>query len=142
MGILKNFSNVLLNCKGEYVMECAGDDWWLPGKVQTQIEYMEKNPEVGMCYGKIKIKGKGNKILNSKENFKDLLCEGNSVPAVTVCYKNSLYKQYINEIQPENQGWLIEDYPIWLYMSKNSQVRFINQQFACYRKLDNSASQA
>src|SRR5574344_1378723 len=103
MGILKNFSNVLLNCKGEYVMECAGDDWWLPGKVQTQIEYMKKNPEDGMCYGKINIYGGKKKSCSIRETFEDFLYTGNNVPAVTTCYKNLLYKQYIKEIQPEKQ---------------------------------------
>ena len=54
-GLIANYFNVLNHCSGKYIMECAGDDYWLPGKVQYQIDYMEKHPDIGMCYSKAKI---------------------------------------------------------------------------------------
>ncbi len=39
-GLLKNYYNTLSNCKGKYIMECAGDDYWLPGKVEKQIAFI------------------------------------------------------------------------------------------------------
>ena len=54
LGLIKNYFNTLAQCTGKYIMECAGDDWWLPGKVSFQIDYMEKHPDVGMCYGRAK----------------------------------------------------------------------------------------
>ena len=144
MGILKNFSNVLSHCKGKYIMECAGDDWWLPGKVQKQISFMEENSDVGMCYGKVQAYKSGRKSAEfegiKRETFDELLYKGNIIPAVTVCYKRELYENYVKEIKPETQNWLMEDYPMWLYMSHESKIRFLNEKFACYRILPCSAS--
>ena len=53
-GLINNYFNVINHCQGKYIMECAGDDYWLPGKVKSQIEFMENNLDVGMCYGKVK----------------------------------------------------------------------------------------
>lgn len=144
MGILKNFSNVLSHCKGKYIMECAGDDWWLSGKVQKQISFMEENPDVGMCYGKVQAYKNGRKSSEfagiKRETFDELLYKGNIIPAVTVCYRRELYEKYVKEIMPESHAWLMEDYPMWLYMSHESKIRFLNDKFACYRILPESAS--
>ena len=56
LGIIKNYFNVLANCSGKYIMECAGDDYWLPGKIQNQISLMETNPNVGICYSNVMTK--------------------------------------------------------------------------------------
>ena len=41
LGIIKNYFNVISHCSGKYIMECAGDDFWLPGKVELQIPFYE-----------------------------------------------------------------------------------------------------
>ncbi len=51
-GFLKNYYATLNRATGKYLGFCAGDDWWLQGKVALQVEYMEKNPEVGMVYSR------------------------------------------------------------------------------------------
>ena len=53
IGAMKNYYNVLKNCTGEYLMVCAGDDYWFQGKIQTQIDFMEKNVEIDFIYGKV-----------------------------------------------------------------------------------------
>ncbi|MBD5447561.1 MAG: glycosyltransferase [Treponema sp.] len=144
LGIIKNYFNVIGHCSGKYIMECAGDDWWLPGKVKKQIDFMEANPDVGMCYGKAQIYKNGKKTSGSfgekRESFKELLYKGNVIPAVTVCFRREIYEHYANEIEPEKQNWLMEDYPMWLYFAHESKVKFLNTVSAAYRVLENSAS--
>lgn len=38
------------------------------------------------------------------------------------------------------KGWLMEDYPMWLWFSQNSRFAFQNKKMAAYRSLDGSAS--
>lgn len=144
VGLIKNYFNTINNCYGKYIMQCAGDDWWLPGKVKKQIEFMETNPDVGMCYGKAQIYENGKKTFGSfgkkREGFEELLYKGNVVPAATVCYRREIYEHYANEIEPEKQNWLMEDYPMWLYFAHESKVKFLNTVSAVYRVLENSAS--
>lgn len=145
LGIIKNYFNVISLCTGKYIMECAGDDFWLPGKVELQIPFMEKNPDVGMCYTCAKIFDENNKknckkIGVKREVFEDILYKGNPVPAVTVCFRNSLIQSYCTETEPFDKNWLMEDYPIWLYISKVSKIRFLNEETCAYRVLNESAS--
>lgn len=37
--------------KGKYISFLDSDDYWLPGKLITQVEYLENNPETGILYG-------------------------------------------------------------------------------------------
>lgn len=145
LGLIKNFFNVLENCSGKYIMECAGDDYWLPGKIQTQIKYMEKHPKVGMCYGKAMsfYQDKGifsKKSFGGKKTKFDELFLGNSIPALTVCYKKELASIYINNIEPCEKDWNMEDIPMWLWFAKESKIVFINRIFGVYRVLLESES--
>jgi len=49
---IKPIPQVLLpRCKGKYVALCDGDDFWTdPNKLQTQIDFLETNSELSMCY--------------------------------------------------------------------------------------------
>ena len=131
-GIIKNYFNVINNCQGKYIMECAGDDYWLPNKVNTQISFMEENKNVGMCYGKALFYENDNKKFQKKKfgtkwvKFNQLI-QDNKIPALSVCIKNEIIKKYIKDINPEEKKWLMEDYPLWIWISKNSKIHFINK---------------
>lgn len=36
--------------KGEYIAFCDQDDWWLPEKLEKQVAFLEKNPNIAMVY--------------------------------------------------------------------------------------------
>lgn len=145
LGLVKNYFNTLAACSGEYIMECAGDDYWLDDKVLTQIDFMDKNPDVGMCYGKALCwidnlnKFSKNTIGKKKETFSDFVF-GNEVPAPTVCYRKDLMFEYVKQIEPLTKNWKMEDLPQWLWFSKRTKISFLDKSFAVYRVSNESAS--
>ena len=146
LGPMGNYYHLLSECKGTYIMDCAGDDYWLPGKVQYQIDYMEKHTEVGMCYGYAKkwLESKNSYAPinfgdSSKTTFENLI-NGNDIPAPTVCFKNELIKRYVEQINPVEKNWKMEDFPEWLWFSKESKISFIEKELAVYRIIEETAS--
>lgn len=135
-GAMKSYYNMLKLCRGKYFMNLAGDDYWLPGKMKLQFEYMENNPEVGMCFGIVKVLKNGKFITNwgtkAGENFNELLL-AYQVPPLTVCVRKLVLDTYIKLIQPEKRDWKMEDLPMALWFSKYSKVHFLNQDLGVYR---------
>lgn len=145
LGLIKNYFNVISHCSGKYIMECAGDDYWLPGKVQSQIAYMEAHPEVGMCYGQAKnydetTHAMTDSIVGVKCEAYEQIFLGNSIPALTVCFRNDLIKKYMADVNPVEKNWRMEDLPEWLWFSKESKIVFLEQQFGVYRMQSESES--
>ena len=49
-------------------------------------------------------------------------------------------KQYQKEIEPRKKNWLMGDYPLWLWVSYNSKIKFMPMTTGVYRVLSVSAS--
>ena len=134
-------------CKGKYIAFCEGDDYWIDdNKLQMQADFLERNPEYGMCYTMAKqfFQKEGvflrDQIGKAMADFEDLLCNGNVIPALTVMLRKSLHERYREEIHPENKSWLMGDYPTWLYVAHESKVKFLDSVTSVYRELEESAS--
>lgn len=48
----ESYNFALSQSKGKYVAVLEGDDVWLPGKLQIQVDSLEQNPECVLCWGK------------------------------------------------------------------------------------------
>ena len=131
--------------KGKYIAICEGDDYWTdPNKLQKQVDFMEANPEYGMCYTQVRVFLQQEKCIDGVlgdcfESF-DSLLKKNVIPTLSVCMRTIQYFSYLEDVHPEKRGWLMGDYPIWLWISYNSKVKFMPFVSGVYRLLRKSAS--
>lgn len=132
--------------KCEYESICEGDDYWIDAlKLQKQVEFLDANPEYGMCYTRCNYFNQNRQNFErygwggSYVSFEDLIKEC-TVPTNTVMLRSNLLKLYETEGHAKNKGWLMGDYPMWLWFAHESRVYFIEDITSVYRVLDNSAS--
>lgn len=143
--LFRIMENAAAQYNAQYTAYCEGDDYWIdPYKLQKQVDFLESHPNYGMCYTKVKrFVQKSNQFTDEwggpNESFEELIKE-NTIPTLSVLIRNDIYKAYINDIQPQNKGWLMGDYPMWLYCAIKSKIKFIDQITGVYRILQNSAS--
>lgn len=142
LGLIRNYYDGMSRAQGEYIMVCAGDDYWLPGKVNIQINYMENNLSCGMTYTDSIIVDSeniiiGHNCINRKPLFDNLIRKDHII-AGTICIRNSLFKSYITEVNPIINNWLMEDYPFILWCSIHSIISHIPIKLFAYRKSNNS----
>jgi glycosyltransferase involved in cell wall biosynthesis len=134
--------------QGKYMAFCEGDDYWTdPYKLQKQVDFLEKNPEYGMCYTKARQYNQSKKAFYRNTMgrtdscvFDKLLNGFNTMPTLTICLRNDLLIRYMQEIKPETKEWQMGDYPLNLWFSYNTKVHFINEVTGVYRISENSAS--
>lgn len=133
------------NMRGKYIAFCEGVDYWIdPNKLQMQVDFLEANPDYGMCYTKTsvykqnrqKITGVFGRAFNGFEE----LIQGNVIPTLTVMLRSDFEWKYKAEVKPSEKNWLMGDYPRWLWMSLNTKIKFIKHITSVYRVLENSAS--
>lgn len=122
LGVVANYFNAISHCSGEFFMDCGGDDYFLPGKITTELEFMENNPDVALCCsGIIIVDSKGRLKRRDINNFHlikfDDLILKNEIASSSICLRMTILREYIASINPKSRSWLMEDYPMLLWIS-------------------------
>lgn len=120
--------------KGEYIALCEGDDYWTdPNKLQTQVDFLEKNPDFALCFHPVKViyeKGDQKDSIfpprTSSFTTKELLRE-NFIQTNSVVYRRQEYKHVPTNITPG-------DWYLHLYHAQFGKIGFINKVMSVYRR--------
>lgn len=137
LGVIKNYYAAFGKTSGKILMQCAGDDYWLPGKVALQMRIMQ-DAGIAMCYSSSLVLDRATGKLKKERYGRYLsglgkLLQHNSIPAPSVCIRRDLVCAYVDDIQPESRDWLMEDYPLWLWLAGKYRFHFISEPTTVYR---------
>ncbi|VXA96202.1 Glycosyltransferase family 2 protein [Flavobacterium sp. 9R] len=124
--------------KGEFFSICASDDFWCLNKLELQFNFMKKNTNIPMCYGKthyidensivIKSFDKKNNILKGGGLFNDIFTF-KIHPPVNYFFKTSIF----NEIGYFDENIFAEDYYMNLKIASKYEIGFIDEYLSYYR---------
>ena len=107
-GLIDNYFDCLLTCQGEYIADCAGDDFWTDTqKLEKEVCVMERHPEVTMVitnwqyYDERTKKATPSQQRNHKpvtpghELLKDIITQYNMsvFHLCTALYRNEVFRQ-------------------------------------------------
>ena len=137
-----NFLENLKASKGKYIALCEGDDYWTdPLKLQKQVDFMEENTSVIICFHKVKVLKDG-KFVKDKEidkrynnittrpiTINDLIEQGNFIHTPSVVFRNVL-----TEIPVEFSYSPVGDYFLYIILAENGYIKRLNEDMAVYRR--------
>ena len=143
-GFRNAYEFTLPRCKGKYIACLEGDDYWIDqNRLQKQVDFLERNPEYGLVFSNqyhFELNGKFNQYRPpSLISFEDILHK-NSIPTATACFRKNLLDQFILETSEVHKKWVLQDYPLWLWIYQNAKIQYLDEFFAVYRKHEGSAT--
>ena len=148
-GSLGRIMNAAIDATGaKYVAFCEGDDYWTdPLKLQKQVDFMEVNPEYGLCYTDYNLyNGEGDVLKEScfvksgKKiilTFEEHLFYQGYIAPMTWLYRRDLYNSFRDEML---KGVLDGTYVIALEFFARSKVAFMPITTAVHITHQGSAS--
>lgn len=146
-GLMGNYISTLQLCRGKYIAQIAGDDYFTdPYKLQKQLTILENNPNYGLVFTDVDfLYEESNKTERSvfaaktkkySKNFEEHLLNKGFIAPMTWMYRSELSPlafQY-------KKNYADESYPYILDMFKTSEIYFLNESTAVRRVQKQSAS--
>lgn len=139
-------SNAIEATGAKYVAMCEGDDYWIdPYKLQKQVDFMEANEDIGLCYTDYNSLVEPHKDLVESlyekcksyraTTYEQFLLKPGYLAPMTWLYRINLM-EYINKSKIYSDG----TYAYMLEFMYNSKVAYIPEVTAVYRTHQGSAS--
>lgn len=140
--IAETLNKGLKECKGKYIVRMDADDWSYPNRIEKQVEFMEKNPEISVSGGSTLVCNKDMRPLGirhypiSDEEIKESILRLNPIahPA-SIWRKEFLFK---TRLYPHIIG--AEDYALIVELSSFSKLGNIEDVLIKFRVHSKSAS--
>lgn len=144
MGVGSALAQMVAQCETELCARIDADDVNLPRRLEQQIEFLYRNPEVAVVGSQmycIDAKGEKRKHLYSvplsHNDIVHAMLIKNSIAHPTVLFKKSFVLKAGNYQSFPN----VEDYDLWLRLAKIAKLANIDQPLVCYRVHDKSETQ-
>lgn len=140
--IAKTLNIGLKEAQGEYIARMDADDWSYPDRIEKQVNFMEKNPDVVLSSGNMEICDAELKKTNTSnypcldEQIRKVFLQYNPTVSPAMIWR----RQISEEIGGFNPNTMSEDYMFFMDMSSKGKVGNLKDILIKYRVLDTSAS--
>ena len=130
-----------LRSSGEFMAWLNSDDIYQPGAIRSAVEFMQKNPEIGLVYGDTDlIDGSGKKIgrFNAQQtSYQRLMRGGVYIPQPAAFWRRELWERS-GPLDPSY--YFAMDYDLWVRFSKMTQIKYVPELWASFRIHDSGKS--
>ena len=134
MGAMANMRDLMARADGDYVARVDGDDYWLPGKLRRQLEYLQSHQDCAAVYANaLVVDGTGdriglfNDVGDARFDLAAMLRRGNFLNNSSVLFRSSCRRAWLDVDVPQI------DYRIHLRHALHGWLGHIGEPLAAYR---------
>lgn len=134
LGPSGNYQYLLERASGEFIAPLDGDDFWMPGKLESQLNFLNKYPDCVAVYSNALVIGREKELFgvfnNSQPDIFDtnyLLKNGNFLNQSSLLYRSSLKYDLLKNVTQ------FFDFQINLCLSLYGKLGYVNQALVVYR---------
>lgn len=140
--LIKTLNKGIQICKGKYIVRMDADDISHPERIQKQVEFMESNPDIGICGSWFETFGEvDTSIVRYKETHDEIMTK--MLYQCHLCHPSIILRReifddpdmYFDENYPH-----AEDYDFYLKVSKKWKFHNIQEAILKYRIHNESVS--
>lgn len=141
-GLSATLNEALEWCEGKYFSSIASDDKMLNYKTSMQVKYLEKHNESVAVFGAVQLIDENDQKLEKiaskarSYSFEDIIMHRHNLLAPT----QMIRKKTIKDVGGYNANLFIEDWYMWLLLSREGEIFSMNETLALYRKHDSNIS--
>ena len=124
-------------CNGEFIAFLDTDDWWIPEKLDQQIQLFKDN-EIGLVYSNCYLhyeNTKKNKLLSKKKlpigKVTNALLKFYNMAIITVVIRKKLFDQFQQKFNPKYN--IIGDFDFFIKLSTITKVQCVQSPLAYHR---------
>lgn len=142
IGLSATLNEALEWCQGKYYSVIASDDQMLIDKTSLQVTFLEKNHKYYAVFGGVTLIDENNKKIKNdigggkQYSFKEIILHQYNLPAPTQMIRLNVVK----ELGGYNPDIFIEDWYMWLKISKFGGIYALSEILCLYRKHTHNSS--
>lgn len=127
--------------KGKYIARMDADDISLPSRLARQVEFMDHNPNVGVCGTWVEVFGDGEqnfwRFTDHPDATKCMLLFGCCIVHPSVMLRRTIVEAGLcySSLYPHG-----EDYALWVHIAQKYQITNIPEVLLKYRKTESQVS--
>ena len=142
-GLVASLNEGILKSKGDFIVRMDADDICLQNRFRDQLDFMKKNPSVGVCGSWVELFGEGFKsktwkIPGNSERLKAELLFSSCFAHPSVIIRKQILLDY--NILYDESYIHAEDFELWTRLSDVTNFANINKVFLKYRIVKDSVS--
>jgi len=143
LGLIKTLNYGLTLAQGDFIARMDADDISQPFRLEKQVEFMTKNPHIGVCGTWIRTFGANsytNKYPTNSDEIKSELLFQTSIGHATTMIRKDIIKKFNIQYDPNYSH--AEDYELWTRISESIEFANIPDILYRYRIHNQSVSNA
>jgi glycosyltransferase involved in cell wall biosynthesis len=130
----RNLLHLMAKARGQYIAHLDGDDFWLPGKLREQVEFLCRHPGVNAVYSNAlvvddarRMRGAFNAHVPQEFDLGFLLRRGNFL-----CHGSLLYRAHCRELLVRLDPPVL-DYRFHIELARQGALGYVNSCLVGYR---------